>query len=180
MARSLSILLLCGILLLCSIPGMMAVVTVRVGHRVLILTNDNGGQDAPEHTFNGYEIPWDTISVPQTGYSGNIPLFNADGSPKYALILLTSSSLAYYNSASGLYESALTAAQWSYIEDYERAYSIRRIVLNDYPTPSEGTLALGGTSEVQAITIAPEFAGLAKLKSSGSLDTTGLYHSGAK
>ncbi|KXS20741.1 hypothetical protein M427DRAFT_343902 [Gonapodya prolifera JEL478] len=164
------------LLLLLATSAVSAAITTRVGHRALVLTNDNGGQDAPEATFNGYEIPWDTISIPQSGYAGNIPLLDSTGAPKYSVIVFTSTSLVYYNSASGLYESALTASQWSYIESYERTYSVRRVVLNDYPTPTEGTTVLGGTSEVQNIAIAPAFAALANMKSTGKLDTTGLYH----
>ncbi|KXS21872.1 hypothetical protein M427DRAFT_280755 [Gonapodya prolifera JEL478] len=153
-----------------------AAVTSRLSHRALILTNDNGGQDAPEQTFAGYEIPWDTLSIPQTGYSGNLPLFNTDGSPKYSLIVLTSTSLQYLNSSSGLYVSPLTTSQWSYLESYELTYSVRRVVLNDFPTSSEGTVSLGGTSEVQNVAVVADFANLAHMKSTGKLDTTGLYH----
>ncbi|KXS13981.1 hypothetical protein M427DRAFT_70895 [Gonapodya prolifera JEL478] len=160
------------------IAAARAQATFTVTNRILLLTTAGGGEDAPLSTFSAYELQYDLLVIPSTGFAGDLPLLDSNGKPKYSLIVLTSGQLQA--SVNGLWQSLLTTSQWAYLEAYERTYGVRRVTLNDTPLPSDGTIVSNtvvfGTGDVQPVSFNATYAALAGVKSTASISNSGLYH----
>ncbi|KXS13980.1 hypothetical protein M427DRAFT_136073 [Gonapodya prolifera JEL478] len=152
--------------------------TFTATNRILLLTTPGGGEDAPLTTFASYELQYDLLVVPTTGLAGDLPLLDANGRPKYSLVVLTSGQLQA--SVNGVWQSLLTTSQWAYLEAYEAKYGVRRVTLNDTPLPADGTIvantAVFGTSAVQPISFNASYASLARVNPGASISNPGLYH----
>ncbi|KAJ3334466.1 hypothetical protein HDU93_007882, partial [Gonapodya sp. JEL0774] len=166
-------------------PAILAQTTYTIGQRVLVLTVSS--TSPPEasivQTLQAYEIPYDVIVVQSTGYSGNIPLLDASGNPKYSLIIAASAQLAYAGTG-GVYASALTTAQWDYIIQYEGKYRVRRIAVDDFPGVSTGTALYNSTigktyNDTQMITINTTYSAPAGIQPSAAGNSSGLWHTPA-
>ncbi|KXS21755.1 hypothetical protein M427DRAFT_107155 [Gonapodya prolifera JEL478] len=102
--------------------------------------------------------------------------------PQRSLIVVASAQLAYNNS--GAFTSALTPAQWAYLEDYEATYRVRRVSMDDYPGAATGTQVYNTTVgktvlSVQNITLNATYASAAGVQPTADVDTNGLFHTPA-
>ncbi|KAJ3330958.1 hypothetical protein HDU93_010024, partial [Gonapodya sp. JEL0774] len=145
-------------------------------HKVLILTvtpSDSTVELPVTMTLDAYGIPYEVVVVPSTGIAGNLPLVDSSGNPKYSLIVIAQASLNY---ASLSWASALTASQWTYLEQYEATYNVRRVTLDDLPQAAHGTATSGGSSDAHTITLNSTFATAAGLNTSPQITVAGLWH----
>ncbi|KAJ3029676.1 hypothetical protein HDV00_009464 [Rhizophlyctis rosea] len=154
-------------------------------HKVLYLANADANTDrqAVENALLGYDISWDTILIPQAGYNGTLPLYDASGNPQYSSIIIQPGQLQYDYGVSG-WLSALTADQWTQLETYESTHRVRRISLDDSPRPEHNTVVANptlwgccntGITQNLTLTLPSSFSYMGLVNNS-VLPTTGLYH----
>ena len=76
-------------------------------------------------------VPYDTLIAKQTPLTPQT-LSDGLGAGRYQGILLTTGNLAY-EASPGVYESALTAAQWQMLWQYQADFRVRQVTLYTYP-----------------------------------------------
>jgi hypothetical protein len=81
--------------------------------------------------LNQIGVPYDTLIARQTALTPQT-LSDGLGAGRYQGILLTTGNLAY-EAAPGVYESALTAAQWQTLWQYQADFRVRQVTLYTYP-----------------------------------------------
>ena len=137
----------------------VAKATFTIPNNVLIIAPDPTTALTASQMLISYGIDYTILDVPIGG--ATLPaLNNSDGSGNFALIVVQAQVSYYYGDATG-WQSALTAAQWQTIYDYQTMYSVRMIQQNVYPGPLFGATALGGccnTGEDQTVTLDPAVA----------------------
>ncbi|KXS12095.1 hypothetical protein M427DRAFT_34998 [Gonapodya prolifera JEL478] len=133
--------------------------TFKIANRVLLISITGGTYEAaPIAGLKAYAIPYTlSIGLPSS-------LVDAQGRPLYSLVVFATSAAV----------TALTAPQVKLLETYESTYRVRRVVLGTFPSPTDGTAAVGaGTGTTEAVSLDSTFAALAGLKTSGAVDTSG-------
>lgn len=156
--------------------GALLVDALKVSSTVLIFARDAGAATVATSPLNGYGIPHQVVVVPQAGVA--LPTLNSSSTDgNYGLIVVVS-SVAYDYGAEG-WRSAITAAQWTQLRDYQKAFGVRMIQLDVYPGPDYGATALGGCcgsgDQLVKVTDNTEFPS-AGLKTGATLSTSGLWH----
>ncbi|MDO8456043.1 MAG: hypothetical protein Q7T07_03920 [Burkholderiaceae bacterium] len=81
--------------------------------------------------LNQIGVPYDTLIARQTTLTPQT-LSDGLGAGRYQGILLTTGNLAY-EASPGVYESALTAAQWQTLWQYQADFRVRQVTLYTYP-----------------------------------------------
>ncbi|KAF4632538.1 hypothetical protein G7Y89_g5585 [Cudoniella acicularis] len=160
------------------VPG---VAVTSVGNTVLILARDAATSYSAYSGLNGYGIPYQVVLVPSTGVT--LPQLNSSATVgNYGAIVVLSE--VSYQTANNGFQSALTAAQWAQLYQYQVTFAVRMVRLDVYPGPAFGTTALGGccatgVDQLISLTNTSAFPG-SGLKTGAGVSTTGLYHYPAK
>ena len=122
---------------------------VTVDSKVLIIARDSDAAFTGYSVLQGYGIPYQVLIVPQTG--AQLPALNSSASAGNFGGIVVVSDVAY--SLSSGWGSALTAAQWQQMYDYQTAFGVRMIRLDVFPSSEFGVTSLGGTSTAQLVSI---------------------------
>ena len=81
--------------------------------------------------LNQIGVPYDTLIATATPLTAQT-LSDGVGAGRYQGILLATGNLGY-EASPGVYQSALTAAQWQMLWQYEANFRVRQVTLNTYP-----------------------------------------------
>jgi hypothetical protein len=137
-------------------------VNITMDLKVLVLAADGNEADLPaiQQTLDYLGTPYTTYLAAQTpGGLTNGKLVDPANSAHayYQGVILTNSYLGYAPGP-GLWQSALTATEWTTLYNYETVYGIRQISWYTYPTPAEGfnwTSTPGGVNTDTTPIVAP-------------------------
>ncbi len=102
-------------------------------------------------TLSNMGIPYEHVVLTQDhtkDLSTKLSLYNSDGSGKYYGIITSTGQLVYQD-RNGIYKSALSDAEWSLLNEYERKFKVRRVSLYTYPTLSLGVKVLDKGDYIQ-------------------------------
>jgi predicted anti-sigma-YlaC factor YlaD len=105
-----------------------------VENRIFVLGTNAYTTESGYYGLQGYVIHYDAIIVPQAGVT--LPALTS--SPivgRYSGIIVMD-GLSYRNGTG--WGSALTAAQWTEIYNYQIAFSVRMVRINEYPRAEYG------------------------------------------
>jgi hypothetical protein len=148
--------------------------TYYIGSTILVLVrNANDAQQATSG-LNGYGIPFQVVQIPQNGIT-NLPTLNTTYGGNYGGIIIAGQVSYDYN---GTYMSALTAAQYQQLYDYQTQYGVRMVQYDVYPGPLFGSTALGGCCGVgqEQYVYFTQTSAQSGLRTNANLSTAGLYH----
>jgi len=112
-----------------------------IGLKALILhTQNDESFQSISYGLESYGISYDTFIINNTEnvLTGNLPLYDEEGNPKYYLIILTSGKLSSVTE-DGNTATSLNDQQWAYLDAYEQTYKIRRVTFSDTPEAITGT-----------------------------------------
>ncbi|KAH8656621.1 hypothetical protein BGZ60DRAFT_384851 [Tricladium varicosporioides] len=148
-----------------------------VGNTVLIFARDAASSYSAFSGLNGYGIPYQLVLVPSTGIT--LPVLNSSATVGNFGAIVVMSEVSYDTGKNG-FQSAITAAQWAQLYQYQVSFAVRMVRMDVYPGPAFGTAALGGccgTGVEQLISLSntTAFPG-SGLKIGAGVSTTGLYH----
>jgi hypothetical protein len=87
-------------------------------------------------------VPYTTVDVITTDLTADLLQTGSDGN--FSMIILSTGNLAYERDA-GVWESALSAAEWDRLWNYARTHAVRTIAYYTFPTAEYG---LSWTGEV--------------------------------
>ncbi|KAF2157784.1 hypothetical protein K461DRAFT_326030 [Myriangium duriaei CBS 260.36] len=155
-----------------------AVAGATVSNKFLILANDAGSAYTCSSGLNGYGIPYDSIVVPQTGFT--LPALNSSATHGNYGGIIVYAEVAY-NYGNNNWSSALTAAQWQQLYDYQVQFNVRMAQLSVFPGPNYGAAVVNsgccnsGVEQLVSFTDVSDFA-TAGLKPNAGVSTQGLYH----
>jgi hypothetical protein len=148
--------------------------TYYIGSTILVIARN--AQDASQATsgLNGYGIPFEVFTIPQTGVT-SLPTLNTTYGGNYGGIIIIGQVSYNYN---GIYNSALTTAQYQQLYDYQVQYGVRMVQYDVYPGPAFGSTALGGCCGVgqEQYIYFTQTTPQSGLSTNANLSTTGLYH----
>jgi hypothetical protein len=159
-------------------PAAAAVVATTVKSTVLIFARDSASAYSAFSGLNGYAIPYQVVVVPQAGIT--LPALNSSTTVgNYGAIVVLSEVSYDYGGTLG-FQSAITAAQWATLFQYQVSFGVRMVRLDVFPTAEFGTVDIGGccnTGVEQLISISStaQFP-TAGLKTGAGLSTQGLWH----
>lgn len=104
----------------------------RVELRVLILSSgkSDGGLDAARNMLHESGVPYDVFDASQKQLSWQT-LIRKDGVGRYQGVILTTNALVTLQD--GQYKSAMEAAEWKMLFDYERKFGVRQLALYGFP-----------------------------------------------
>jgi hypothetical protein len=124
-------------------PAALAVVPAEsVKSTVLIFARDTASAYSAWSGLNGYAIPYQVVIVPQTGVT--LPALSSSATAgNYGAIVVLSEVSYDYGGTLG-FQSALTAAQWTTLYQYQVSFGVRMVRLDVFPGPDFGATALGG------------------------------------
>lgn len=146
---------------------------------ILVIARDTASSYNAWSGLNGYGIPFQILTVPQSG--AKLPVLNSSATVGNFGGIIVLSEVSYdYSSTGGGFDSALTAAQWSSLYAYQTAFGVRMVRLDVYPSSDTGTTALGGCcdsnqEQLFSFTNTKNFT-QAGLVTGATLSTKGLYH----
>jgi hypothetical protein len=117
-------------------------VNITTDLKILVIAADGNEADLPaiQQTLDYLGTPYTTYVAAKTpGGLTNSKLVDPANSAHayYQGVILTNSQLGY-SPGPGLWQSALTAAEWTTLYNYETVFGIRQISWYTYPTPAEG------------------------------------------
>jgi hypothetical protein len=103
--------------------------------------------------LNQIGVPYDTLIATATPLTAQT-LSDGVGAGRYQGILLATGNLGY-EASPGVYQSALTAAQWQLLWQYEADFRVRQVTLNTYPggAPDNYGLTLYGAVDTTSTPI---------------------------
>jgi len=117
------------------------VAATTVKSTILIFARDTASSYSAYSGLNGYDIPYQVVIVPQTGIT--LPTLNSSTtSGNYGAIVILS-EVSYDFGANG-FQSAITAAQWATLYQYQVSFGVRMVRLDVFPSADSGTSAIGG------------------------------------
>ena len=105
-----------------------------VDSKVLILGITDDDLQAGYHGLKGYGIPYDAIIVPASGFS--LPVLNDTATHGRYGGIITLNGLAV-ETPNG-WASALSADQWTAIENYQVMFGVRLVRINEFPGDAFG------------------------------------------
>jgi hypothetical protein len=94
-----------------------------VDSKILIIVRDAYAGQVASSGLNGYGIPFEILTVPQAGIA--LPTLNTTSGGNYGGFIVAGQ--VSYDMGGGNYQSALTAAQWQLIYDYQVLYGVRMV-----------------------------------------------------
>jgi hypothetical protein len=113
-----------------------------VSGKILVFVKDSASSYSATSGLQGYGIPYDLFIVGQGGIS--LPVLNSTATHGNYGGIITLSELSY-DGPNG-FASALTAAQWQQMYDYQSAFGVRMVRLDAFPSAEFGsTTAIAGT-----------------------------------
>ncbi|KAG9243216.1 hypothetical protein BJ878DRAFT_511884 [Calycina marina] len=156
----------------------LLVASTKVQSTVLILARDTLSAYSASSGLNGYGIPFEVVVVPQTGIT--LPVLNSSSSAgNYGAIVVVSEVSYNYGGTLG-FQSAITAAQWAQIYQYQVSFGVRAVRLDVFPSTDLGVTAIGGCCNdgvEQLIQISDTSAfPTSGLKVGAGVSTQGLWH----
>ncbi|ETN38636.1 uncharacterized protein HMPREF1541_06673 [Cyphellophora europaea CBS 101466] len=147
-----------------------------IDSKILIIVRDAYAGQSASSGLNGYGIPFEILTVPQQGIA--LPTLNTTVGGNYGGFIIAGQ--VSYDMGGGNYQSALTAAQWQQLYDYQTMYGVRMVQYDVYPGPLFGASALGGccntgVEQLLSFTNTNAFP-QAGIKLNAGVSTAGLYH----
>ena len=125
------------------VPAVAPITGSSTASTVLVIARDAASSYSAFSGLNGYGIPYFVLLVPQAGVT--LPVLNSTATVgNYGAIVVLSEVSYDYGAAGGGFQSALTAAQWDTIYNYQMAFGVRMVRLDVFPGPSSGTTTSGG------------------------------------
>lgn len=148
--------------------------TYFISSTVLVISRNAGDAQQATSGLNGYGIPFENLFVPQTGVA-SLPALNSSFGGNYGAIIIVGQVSYNYN---GVFNSALTAAQYQQLYDYQVQYGVRMVQYDVYPGPAFGTTALGGccAAGVEQLIYFTQTTSQGGLQTNADMSTQGLYH----
>ncbi len=149
-----------------------------VSNTFLILANDANSAYTCSSGLNGYGIPFQSIVVPQTGFT--LPALNSSATHGNFGGIIVYAEVAY-NYGNNNWSSALTTAQWQQLYDYQVQFNVRMAQLSVFPGPNYGASVVNsgccnsGVEQLISFTDVSDFP-TAGLKANAGVSTAGLYH----
>ncbi|KAK3987294.1 hypothetical protein QBC44DRAFT_127769 [Cladorrhinum sp. PSN332] len=152
---------------------------LSVANTILIFARDDGSATSATSGLQGYGIPYQVVIVPQAGIT--LPSLTSSATAgNYGGIIVLSEVAYSYTSG---WASAITAAQWQTIYDYQTTFGVRLVRLDAFPSTDLGvTTAIAGagccnTGVEQSISISStsQFP-TANIKTGAGVSTAGLWH----
>lgn len=150
-----------------------------VSSTILVLARDTASATVATLGLQGYGIPYETLIVPMDGVT--LPTLNTSTTlGRYGGILILSE--VSYDYSTG-FLSALTAAQWQQLYDYQTAFGVRMVRLDAYPSADMGTTTAisgsgccdAGVEQLVSFTDDSAFS-TANIKTGATVSTEGLWH----
>jgi hypothetical protein len=154
-----------------------AAVPSSVESTILILARDAYSASTASDGLNGYGIPYKTVLVPKEGIT--LPQLSSSSTEGLYGGIIVMGAVSY--DYSGSWQSALTAAQWTAIHDYQTNYKVRMTRIDEYPGPDFGAEALNGgccgagADQLVSFTNTTGFE-TANVKTNAGITTAGLWH----
>ncbi|KAI8933555.1 hypothetical protein NX059_009289 [Plenodomus lindquistii] len=149
-----------------------------VSSTILVIARDStSAVNSAGLGLQGYGIPYQVLTVPQTGVT-SLPALNSTATQgNFGGIVVIGDVTYDYN---GLYNSALTSAQWSELYAYQTRFGARMVRLDVFPAAEFGVLALGGNTNDEPLTFTNTTAfPTANLKTDVGISTAGFWHTPA-
>ncbi|KAK4191039.1 hypothetical protein QBC35DRAFT_512775 [Podospora australis] len=152
---------------------------LSVSNTVLVFARDTGSANSATSGLQGYGIPYEVVIVPQAGITLPALTSAADQGNYGGIIILSEVSYSY---PSG-WASAITAAQWTTIYNYQTTFGVRLVRLDVFPSPEYGvTTAIAGAGccnagveQLVSISDTSKFPS-ANIKTNAGVSTSGLWH----
>lgn len=94
-----------------------------IDSKILVIVRDAYAGQVATSGLNGYGIPFEILTVPQSGIA--LPTLNTTSGANYGGFII--SGQVSYDMGGGNYQSALTAAQWQQLYDYQTIYGVRMV-----------------------------------------------------
>lgn len=94
-----------------------------VDSKILVVVRDAYAGQVATSGLNGYGIPYEILTVPQAGIA--LPTLNTTSGGNYGGFIIAGQ--VSYDMGGGNYQSALTAAQWQLMYDYQVLYGVRMV-----------------------------------------------------
>ncbi|KAH8802483.1 hypothetical protein F5884DRAFT_683853 [Xylogone sp. PMI_703] len=160
-----------------AVPAAVVAAT-SVKSTVLVIARDTASAYSGYSGLNGYGIPYETLIVPQAGVA--LPVLNSSVSiGNYGAIVVLSEVSYDYGGTTG-FQSALTAAQWATLYQYQVSFGVRMVRLDVFPGPDFGASALGGccndgVEQLVSISSTTQFP-TSGMKTGAGVTTSGLWH----
>ncbi|OUM62721.1 hypothetical protein PIROE2DRAFT_61717 [Piromyces sp. E2] len=108
----------------------MATCKQAITMKALVLSTASIESDTITLNLKSYGIPYDLIEFsPTSMLKGNLTLYNDNAEPKYNLVVINGGDLVF--EVDSLWISALSVEQWAYLDEYEAANSVRRVVISE-------------------------------------------------
>lgn len=95
----------------------------NIDSKILVIVRDAYAGQVATSGLNGYGIPFEILTVPQSGIA--LPTLNTTSGANYGGFII--SGQVSYDMGGGNYQSALTAAQWQQLYDYQTIYGVRMV-----------------------------------------------------
>ncbi|KAK3395084.1 hypothetical protein B0H63DRAFT_556175 [Podospora didyma] len=157
----------------------LASAAISVSNTILVLARDAAAATSATSGLQGYGIPYKVAIVPESGIT--LPSLSASVTQgNYGGIIIMSEVAYPYPAGWG---SALTAAQWQTLYDYQTSFGVRMVRLDSFPSTEFGvTTAVGGsgccnTGVEQLVSISDDSSfATANIKTGASVSTLGLWH----
>ncbi|KAN0102256.1 hypothetical protein V8E51_012766 [Hyaloscypha variabilis] len=145
---------------------------------ILVFARDTASGYSAYSGLNAIGIPYQLVIVPQAGIT--LPVLNTSSTAgNYGGIVILS-EVSYNYGASLGFQSALSAAQWASLYQYQSDFGVYMVRMDAFPGPAFGTRALGGccnstVEQLISISDISKFPG-SGLQVGAGLSTTGLWH----
>jgi hypothetical protein len=108
----------------------------------LVIARDQASAYSAYSGLNDRGIPYLLLLVPSTG--AKLPALNNSATHGNFGLIVVLSEISYNYGATQGYQSALTAAQWKALYQYQIQFGVRMVRLDVAPSADTGTLSLGG------------------------------------
>jgi len=109
---------------------------------ILVFARDNASAYSAYSGLNAIGIPYQLVIVPQAGIT--LPVLNTSTTAGNYGGIVVLSEVSYNYGASLGFQSALSAAQWASLYQYQVDFGARMVRMDAFPGPAFGTRALGG------------------------------------
>lgn len=111
---------------------------------LILTTTEAGAADQATTVIQGYSTPLQVFHIPQAGTSLPIleTISGSNGKGNYGLIIVVGLVSYDYGGTTG-WASAITAAQWTQLYNYQTKYGVRMIHLDAFPQAMFGTMTTG-------------------------------------
>lgn len=107
---------------------------ISVSGTVLVFARDSASASSATSGLQGYGIPYEVVIVPQSGIT--LPTLSASASEGNYGAIIVMSEVAY-SFATG-WSSAITAAQWQTLYEYQTSFGVRMVRLDSFPSTDLG------------------------------------------